>query len=160
MSTNYWVMIVSCQLGREGRRAPVDLRHDAGSTSSSSGTRSLADYHASRLASPPACHRRSADGGSVKLAACEPSAPAPLSGRYLSFAEREEIAILNARGSGVREIASPLGRSPSTISRELRRNAATRGGTLEYRAINAQWHADRRAKRPQVAKLAANDALS
>ena len=85
--------------------------------------------------------------------------PIPLSGRYLSFAEREEIAILTARGRGVREIASQLGRSPSTISRELRRNAATRGGSFEYRATTAQWHADRRAKRPKVAKLAANEAL-
>ena len=59
---------------------------------------------------------------------------APLSGRYLSFAEREEIAILRACGCGVREIARQLGRSPSTISRELRRNAATRSGGLEYRA--------------------------
>jgi IS30 family transposase len=85
--------------------------------------------------------------------------PTPLSGRYLSFVEREEIAILSARGCGVREIASQLGRSPSTISRELRRNAATRSGSLEYRAITAQWHADRRAKRPKIAKLAANAAL-
>ena len=84
---------------------------------------------------------------------------APLSSRYLSFTEREEVAILKARGHGVREIARQLQRSPSTISRELRRNAATRSGGLEYRATNAQWHADRRAKRPKVAKLAANDAL-
>jgi len=83
----------------------------------------------------------------------------PLSGRYLSFAEREEIAILNAQHVGVREIARRLDRSPSTISRELRRNAATRGGNLEYRATNAQWHADRRASRPKVSKLAANDEL-
>ena len=83
----------------------------------------------------------------------------PLSGRYLSFAEREEIAILNAQHLGVRAIARQLGRSPSTISRELRRNAATRSGNLEYRATNAQWHADRRAKRPKVSKLAANDSL-
>ena len=45
---------------------------------------------------------------------------APLSGRYLSFVEREEIALLRAGGCGVREIAHQLGRSPSTISRELR----------------------------------------
>ena len=83
----------------------------------------------------------------------------PLSGRYLSFAEREEIAILHAKGCQVRTIALRVGRCPSTISRELRRNAATRGGRLEYRASTAQWHADRRAKRPKVAKLAANDAL-
>jgi IS30 family transposase len=85
--------------------------------------------------------------------------PAPLSGRFLSFAEREEISVLHAQGCGVREIARRLGRSPSTVSRELRRNAATRGGGLEYRATTAQWHADRRASRPKVAKLAANNAL-
>jgi IS30 family transposase len=84
---------------------------------------------------------------------------APLSGRYLSFAEREEIAILRAQGAGVRQIARRLSRDPSTISRELRRNAATRGGRLDYRATTAQWHADRRARRPKVAKLAANDTL-
>jgi IS30 family transposase len=81
------------------------------------------------------------------------------SGRYLSFAEREEIAILRAGGAGVREIARQLDRSPSTISRELRRNAATRSGGLEYRATTAQWHADRRARRPKRAKLAVNAEL-
>ena len=79
---------------------------------------------------------------------------APLSGRYLSFAEREEIAILRSQGAGVRQIARRVGRSPSTISRELRRNAATRSGGLEYRATTAQWHADQRAKRPKPARLA------
>lgn len=65
---------------------------------------------------------------------------APLSGRYLSFAERDEIALLRAQGHGVRHIARSLNRSPGTIfaSRELRRNAATRGGNLEYRATTAQ----------------------
>src|SRR5207247_2047062 len=80
--------------------------------------------------------------------------------RYLSFSDREEIALLRASGAGVREIARRLGRSPSTISRELRRNAATRSGRLEYRASTAQWHADRRARRPKPAKLATNEALS
>ncbi len=88
-----------------------------------------------------------------------PISLAPLSGRYLSFAEREEIAILKAKGCGVREIAHQLRRHPSTISRELRRNAATRPGSSGYRATSAQWHADRRAKRPKVAKLAANEPL-
>ena len=82
-----------------------------------------------------------------------------LPGRYLLFGEREEIAILRARGCGVREIARSLGRSASTISRELRRNAATRSGGLEYRAMAAQWHAELRAKRPKTAKLAANEDL-
>jgi IS30 family transposase len=83
----------------------------------------------------------------------------PPSGRYLSFAEREEVALLNAQQLGVREIARKLGRSPSTISRELRRNAATRGGKLEYRASIAQWKAERQARRPKTAKLAENDQL-
>jgi len=84
---------------------------------------------------------------------------APLSGRYLSFAEREEIALLGAQEYGVREIARQLGRSPSRISPELRRNAATRSGGFEYRASTAQWHADRRACRPKPAKLAVNAEL-
>ncbi len=81
------------------------------------------------------------------------------SGRYLSFVEREEIAMLRAGGAGVREIARKLDRSPSTISRELRRNAATRSGGFEYRASTAQWHSDQRAKRPKPAKLLANPQL-
>ena len=84
---------------------------------------------------------------------------APVSERYLSFAEREELAIMHAQHLGVREIARRLGRSPSTVSRELRRNASTRSHTVTYRASTAQWHADRRASRPKVAKLAANDRL-
>ena len=81
------------------------------------------------------------------------------SGRYLSFAEREEIALLRAQDKGVREIARALSRDPGTISRELRRNAATRGGTREYRASVAQWKADMAARRPKMAKLVANRLL-
>jgi IS30 family transposase len=66
------------------------------------------------------------------LAPSVPSAP-PLSGRYLSFTEREQLALLRAGGHGVRECARQLGRAPSTISRELRRN-----GALAYRASTAQ----------------------
>ncbi len=83
----------------------------------------------------------------------------PVSSRYLSFSEREEIAILHAQKLGVREMARRVGRSPSTISRELRRNASTRSHTVTYRATTAQWHAERRASRPKVSKLATNDAL-
>jgi len=81
------------------------------------------------------------------------------SGRYLSFAEREEVAILRAQDHGVREIARRVGRHPSTISRELRRNAATRGGKVEYRASVAQWKAETAAKRPKAAKLVTNQRL-
>ena len=82
-----------------------------------------------------------------------------LSGRYLSFAEREDIALWRVQGHGVRAIARRLGRSPSTVSRELRRNAATRGGELEYRAGVAQWKAELMARRPETAKLVCNDRL-
>src|SRR5829696_10461258 len=80
-----------------------------------------------------------------------PSLAPTVSGRYLSFAEREDIAIWRAQKLGVREIARRLNRSPSTISRELRRNASTRTWRLEYRASTAQWHAERRARRPKPA---------
>jgi IS30 family transposase len=88
-----------------------------------------------------------------------PSLFPKVSGRYLSFVEREGIALLRAQGLGVREIARRLNRSPSTISRELRRNASTRTWRLEYKASTAQWHAERRARRPKVAKLITNEGL-
>ena len=83
----------------------------------------------------------------------------PISGRYLSFAEREEIGLLWAQGIGVRDIARQIGRSPSTVSRELTRNAATRGGKLEYRASVAHWKAELIAKRPKPAKLVTSPQL-
>ena len=104
--------------------------------------------------SPPVGGRWFREGGGMP-----PISLAPRSARYLSFAEREEIAILRAQGAGVRDIARRLRRASSTVSRELRRNAATRSGGLVYRASTAQWHSDRRAKRPKTAKLAANDRL-
>ncbi len=82
-----------------------------------------------------------------------------LSGRYLSFAEREEIGLLSCQGVGVREIARRIGRSASTVSRELRRNVASRAGRLEYRASVAQWKAELVAKRPKLPKLLLNPRL-
>jgi IS30 family transposase len=96
--------------------------------------------------------------GGMPPAMFRPSAK-PLSGRHLSFAEREEIALLRVQGCSMRAVARRLGRAPSTISRELRRNAATRSGGLEYRSTTAQWHAERSARRPKQAKLALNSTL-
>jgi IS30 family transposase len=87
------------------------------------------------------------------------SSAKPLSGRYLTLAEREEIAVFNVQGHSIREIGRRLGRAGSTISRELDRNAATHGGGFAYRATTAQWHADRSARRPKPSKLALNVAL-
>jgi IS30 family transposase len=92
-------------------------------------------------------------GGMPPICLSEPS------GRYLSFAEREELALLKIQDLGVREIGRRLSRPASTISRELRRNAATRGGKLEYRASVAQWKAERLARRPKTAKLVKNHVL-
>ncbi|THJ64013.1 IS30 family transposase [Arthrobacter echini] len=82
-----------------------------------------------------------------------------LTGRYLSFVEREEIAVLRAQGHGPREIGRRIGRDASTISRELRRNAATRSTNPGYRASTAQWKAEIAAKRPKKAKLVMNPRL-
>ena len=92
-------------------------------------------------------------GGMPPISLAEPT------GRYLTFEEREEIAILRAKDKGVREIARAIGRDPGTVSRELRRNAATRSGKQEYRAGVAQWKAQQAAKRPKTAKLVDNDRL-
>lgn len=88
-----------------------------------------------------------------------PCLPPTTSNRYLSFVQREDIAIWHAQKLGVREIARRLRRHPSTILRELRRNASSRSYPPQYKASTAQWHAERRARRPKVAKLATNEAL-
>ena len=108
--------------------------------------------------SPPVGGRWFRESGGMPPSHLAASA-SPRSVRYPSFAEREELAILRAQGCGVRESARRLGRAPSTLSRELRRNAATRSGGLAYRATTAQWHADRAARRPKAARLATHDAL-
>ena len=77
------------------------------------------------------------------------------------------VVSLSARRSRCsRPRARACARSPArsvatrrTISRELRRNAATRGGKLDYRASVAQWKADLAARRPKTAKLVANPRL-
>jgi IS30 family transposase len=70
-------------------------------------------------------------------------------------AEREEIAVGVAAGEPVRVIAVRLGRAPSTVSREIRRNGTRRG----YRAVAAQAQAEFRARRPKTARLAGNARL-
>jgi IS30 family transposase len=97
--------------------------------------------------------------GTRWVAACggvRPRRGRDLKGRCLSFAEREEIALGRARGETIRVIARHLGRAPSTVLRELRRNAERGGG---YRATTAHALAYERASRPKPAKLAENVAL-
>ena len=84
---------------------------------------------------------------------------APLTTRYLCFAERMQIEYLLSQNVTVRQIARVLGRDPSTISREVRLNAATRSNASGYRANVAQWKAELATKRPKIAKLVANPRL-
>jgi IS30 family transposase len=74
----------------------------------------------------------------------------------LALAEREEISRGVMAGRSVRTIARSLGRAPSTVSREIRRN----GGRRAYRASAADQTAWHRAKRPKLCKLAENPALA
>jgi transposase, IS30 family len=91
-------------------------------------------------------------GGMPPLDLAEPS------GRYLSFSDREDIAMANAAGWDQVEIAQLVGRHPSTIGRELTRNCPA-GGPEHYKASIAQGKADDRARRPKPSKLAQREAL-
>jgi hypothetical protein len=73
-----------------------------------------------------------------------------LKGRCVTFTEREKIAVARAGGESMRSIARRLGRSPSTISRELSRNTGRAGC---YRATTAHAQEYVRASRPKPAKL-------
>ncbi len=91
-----------------------------------------------------------------KAGGVKSNGPRPAGGRYLAVREREEIAVGLAAGETVRAIAARLGRAPSTVSREIRRNSR---GRRHYRALAAQGQAQWRAARPKTAKLAGNAVL-
>jgi IS30 family transposase len=110
-------------------------------------------------------------GGVIPAYVLKPPGP-----RYLSFAEREEIFAGVERGDSIRLIARHLGRAPSTVLRELRRNMwhqlyrgrnrikANASGKRRsipwiYRPSLAQLRADSRARRPKAAKLATDPGL-
>jgi IS30 family transposase len=76
--------------------------------------------------------------------------------KALTLAEREEISRAMVTGESIRSIANRLGRSPSTISREIRRN----GGSESYRANQADEATWDRARRPKFCKLSKNRALA
>jgi len=72
--------------------------------------------------------------------------------RYLSLLEREQLKDLSGTGLSIRAIAKQMGRSPSTISRELRRNTVARDGYLPHTAHRMSV---KRRQRPRTAKLTA-----
>jgi len=94
-------------------------------------------------------HWRQATGGQVPRKKPEPS------GRYLSLEERLRIADLRLAGTGVRAIATQIGRSASTVSRELRRNGPKPGarGRGKYAPYAAQKRVELRGRRPKASKF-------
>jgi IS30 family transposase len=93
-------------------------------------------------------HWRQATGGQI------PRKKPPSSGRYLRLDERLQIADQHLAGDGVRAIARQLGRSPSTISRELsRNNPAATGRRHKYPPHAAQKRAVEQGRRPKSSKF-------
>ena len=101
-------------------------------------------------------YRRKGAGWLAAAGGVRPRRGRDLKGRCLTLAEREEIALGRARRDSIRTIAAGIGRSPSTVSRELSRNA---DGLGRYRATSAHALAYARASRPKPAKLATNQPL-
>lgn len=91
-------------------------------------------------------------GGKVDLARAEKVIHA----RYLSLVEREELRDLHRSGLSIRKIAEAMGRSPSTISRELRRNTISERGYLPHTAHRLSV---KRRHRPRTPKLVENEPL-
>jgi IS30 family transposase len=81
----------------------------------------------------------------------------PVSVRYLSESERVAIADGLIRGRSLRDVAEELGRAPSTVSREIRRNRDDRTG--RYQPFGAQRRAAARRLRPKPRKLARDSDL-
>jgi IS30 family transposase len=109
--------------------------------------------------------RPSALGWFAEAGGVNPYELVGVSGRYLSFEEREQIALDLAAGRSQAEVARALGRSPSTISRELARNSPSQGTRLRskreraYRAGLAQSKADERARRLKPLKITSEPRL-
>ena len=98
-------------------------------------------------------YRRKGAGWLAAAGGVRPRRGRDLKRRCLTLTEREEIALGRARGDSVRKVAELIGRSPSTVSRELRRNS---DGLGRYRATSAHALAYDRASRPKPAKLLTN----
>ena len=138
-------------------RVGVDIRLGRREHGSGSGRRSLKVHQARTLRSRRVCCRALVSGGSARVAVCR-LLDRRCWGVICRSRSGREIAVLLARGSGVRAIARALGRAPSTISRELQRNAAIGRGRVEV-DLDRPRHAERRAQRPKPAKLAVNAQL-
>lgn len=97
---------------------------------------------------------RTGNGGLPPVRLAETARP----GRYLSLLERQRIATLHRDGLGVRQIADRLGRAPSTVSRELRRNMRPHDNG-HYDGDLAHARARERSRRPRRGRLLADPQL-
>lgn len=123
----------ACRILGINRRTGKRWRHGANPTGDRKGA-------------PPAMQRTAPSSG--------------LRSRYLREADRIHIADRLREKASVRQIAAELGRSPSTISREIRRNGALwRGTDWTYRPYAAQRRADLRRPRPKTGKIGQNPVL-
>lgn len=109
-------------------------------------------YAESKMSGVKPERRVRAIGGSIDLNRVEKV----IHPRYLSLVEREQVQDLRAAGLSIRQVAAELGRSPSTISRELRRNTVSRRGYLPHTAHRLSVHS---RSRPREPKLLADSAL-
>ena len=100
---------------------------------------------------------KNAQGGETTYAPISLKAPPTISSRYLSEGERIQIADALHAGKSLRQIAAVLGRSPSTVSREVARNRSPR--LKRYAPRAAQALADAARKRPRVGKIAGSAVL-
>ncbi|WP_372027972.1 IS30 family transposase (plasmid) [Rhodococcus sp. NyZ502] len=103
--------------------------------------------------------RNGRNASGVSAAAPPIDSVVPLAGpsRYLVASDRVHIADRLRENATIRTIAFELGRSPSTISREIRRNRHPISG--DYRPFAAQTRADARKPRPKIGKITANPQL-
>jgi hypothetical protein len=140
-------------------RGPADVRlRGAGNIGFDSGRRSGAARPVSTLPRRRVFCRALGSGGFVRVAGCRLSPSRRCLGAIcpLLSGRRSRSCSLVVVGAGDRTSA---GSCSVDDLRELQRNAATRTGRPEYRASTAQTHADRRARRPEPAKLAVNPQL-
>jgi IS30 family transposase len=98
--------------------------------------------------------------GTITQQPVPPSLEKVLHPRFLTLAERAQIADLRAGGASMRAVAAALGRPPSTVSRELARNADPDQPEHPYRPYAAHRAAADRRTRPKPAKLVDNRALA
>lgn len=140
-------------MGRRGRKRQLDLESEYWRLISA-GVGTVAACRAVGITRKTGYRWRAETGGIPSARLAEPAR----AGRYLSLLERQRISTLRERGHGVREIARRLDRSPSTISRELKRNM--RGHARErYDGDLAHARSRQQARRVRSGRLSLDPEL-